>query len=37
VTNPNGLAWWVVADNLRKGVALNIVQMVEWMLEDGCL
>ncbi len=37
VTNPNGLAWWVVADNLRKGAALNIVQMVEWMLDDGCL
>ncbi len=37
VTNPNGLAWWVVADNLRKGAALNIVQMVEWMLADGCL
>ena len=37
VTNPNGLAWWVVADNLRKGAALNIIQMVEWMLNDGCL
>ena len=37
VTNPNGLAWWVVADNLRKGAALNIIQMVEWMLADGCL
>lgn len=37
VTNPNGLAWWVVADNLRKGAALNIIQMVEWMLDDGCL
>ena len=36
-TNPNGLAWWVVADNLRKGAALNIIQMVEWMLADGCL
>ena len=36
-TNPNGLAYWVVADNLRKGSALNMVQMVEWMLEDGCL
>lgn len=36
-TNPNGLAWWVVADNLRKGAALNIIQMVEWMLDDGCL
>lgn len=36
-TNPNGLAFWVVADNLRKGAALNMLQMVEWMLNDGCL
>ena len=36
-TNPNGLAYWVVADNLRKGAALNMVQMAEWMLADGCL
>ena len=36
-TNPNGLAYWVVADNLREGSALNMVQMVEWMLADGCL
>lgn len=36
-TNPNGLAWWVTADNLRKGAALNMIQMVEWMLSDGCL
>lgn len=33
----NGLAWWCVADNLRKGAALNTIQMVEWMLADGCL
>ncbi|PZC49301.1 MAG: aspartate-semialdehyde dehydrogenase [Chloroflexi bacterium] len=37
VSSPNGLAFWCVTDNLRKGAALNIVQMVEWMLEDGCL
>ena len=37
VSNPNGLAFWCVTDNLRKGAALNIVQMVEWMLKDGCL
>ena len=37
VSNPNGLAFWCVTDNLRKGAALNIVQMVEWMLDDGCL
>ena len=36
-SNPNGLAYWCVTDNLRKGAALNIVQMVEWMLADGCL
>jgi aspartate-semialdehyde dehydrogenase len=37
VSHPNGLAYWVVSDNLRKGAALNIVQMVEWMITDGCL
>lgn len=37
LSHPNGLAYWVVSDNLRKGAALNIVQMVEWMLADGCL
>ena len=36
-SHPNGLAWWCVADNLRKGAALNMLQMVEWMLQDGCL
>ena len=36
-SHPNGLAYWCVTDNRRKGAALNMVQMVEWMLEDGCL
>ncbi|MEE9277503.1 MAG: aspartate-semialdehyde dehydrogenase, partial [Dehalococcoidia bacterium] len=36
-SNPNGLAFWCVTDNLRKGAALNIIQMVEWMQADGCL
>lgn len=36
-SHPNGLVWWCVADNLRKGAALNMIQMVEWMLADGCL
>jgi aspartate-semialdehyde dehydrogenase len=26
----NGLAFWVVSDNLRKGAALNAVQIAEW-------
>ena len=30
-----GLAMWVVADNLRKGAALNAVQIAETMVEKG--
>jgi aspartate-semialdehyde dehydrogenase len=29
------LAIWVVADNLRKGAALNTVQIAETMIERG--
>ncbi len=32
-TVPNGLALWVVADNLRKGAALNAVQIAEALIE----
>jgi aspartate-semialdehyde dehydrogenase len=31
-TEPNGLALWVVNDNLRKGAALNAVQIAERLL-----
>ncbi|GBQ80404.1 aspartate-semialdehyde dehydrogenase [Gluconacetobacter johannae DSM 13595] len=31
-TVPNGLAFWCVADNLRKGAALNAVQIAEAMI-----
>ncbi|MDY0087234.1 MAG: aspartate-semialdehyde dehydrogenase [Coriobacteriia bacterium] len=34
-TVPNGLAMWVVADQLRKGAALNTVQIAEVLLEAG--
>jgi aspartate-semialdehyde dehydrogenase len=34
---PNGLVIWVVADNLRKGAALNTVQIVEKMIKKGWL
>lgn len=37
VSHPNGLAMWVVADNLRKGAALNAVQIAEGMLAQGWL
>ena len=29
---PNGLNLWVVADNLRKGAALNAVQIAELLI-----
>ena len=29
VSHPNGIAMWVVADNVRKGAALNAVQIAE--------
>ena len=32
VSHPNSLTMWVVADNLRKGAALNTVQIAEEML-----
>jgi aspartate-semialdehyde dehydrogenase len=33
VTIPNGLALFVVCDNLRKGAALNAIQIAELVLE----
>jgi aspartate-semialdehyde dehydrogenase len=32
-SHPNGLAMWVVADNLRKGAALNTIQIAEEMIK----
>ena len=34
---PNGLNLWVVADNLRKGAALNAVQIAELLHERGLI
>jgi aspartate-semialdehyde dehydrogenase len=34
-TVPHGLQMWVVADNLRKGAALNAVQIAEALIERG--
>jgi aspartate-semialdehyde dehydrogenase len=36
-TVENGLALWVVSDNLRKGAALNAVQIAEGLLNRGLL
>lgn len=34
-TVPHGLSMWVVADNLRKGAALNAVQIAELLVAKG--
>ncbi|CAO3417651.1 aspartate-semialdehyde dehydrogenase [Azospirillum doebereinerae] len=34
ITVENGLAFWCVADNLRKGAALNAVQIAEILVRD---
>ena len=36
-TVENGLNMWVVADNLRKGAALNAVQIAELLVERGLI
>ncbi|MCK5237675.1 MAG: aspartate-semialdehyde dehydrogenase, partial [Deltaproteobacteria bacterium] len=33
-TVTNGVNMWVVADNLRKGAALNTVQIAELLIEN---
>jgi len=33
ISNPNGIALWVVCDNLRKGAALNAIQIAEEMMQ----
>ena len=35
ISHPRGLSLWVVADNIRKGAALNAVQLAELVLADG--
>jgi aspartate-semialdehyde dehydrogenase len=34
LSSPNGLAFWCVSDNLRKGAATNAVQIAEWMVAN---
>ena len=33
-TVPNGLSLWIVADNVRKGAALNAIQIAENLIKD---
>jgi aspartate-semialdehyde dehydrogenase len=36
-TVPNGLVFWCVSDNLRKGAALNAVQIAEALVKQGLM
>jgi aspartate-semialdehyde dehydrogenase len=36
-SHKNGLAMWIVADNIRKGAALNAVQIAEEIIKKGWL
>ena len=33
LTNPNGLTFWTVSDQIRKGAALNAVQIAEYLVK----
>jgi len=35
LANPNGLAFWIVSDQIRKGAALNAVQIAEYLIKVG--
>jgi aspartate-semialdehyde dehydrogenase len=35
VTNPNGITFWCVGDQIKKGAALNAVQIAEYLIREG--
>lgn len=35
ISNPNGLTFWTVSDQIRKGAALNAVQIAEYLVKQG--
>ena len=35
ISNPNGLAFWCVSDQIKKGAALNAVQILEWLIKKN--
>ncbi len=37
IANPNGLAFWCVGDQIKKGAALNAVQIAEYMIKNRIL
>lgn len=37
LTNPKGIAFWTVSDQIRKGAALNAVQIAEYLINNKLL
>ena len=35
ISNPNGLTFWTVSDQIKKGAALNAVQIAEYLVKVG--
>ncbi|MDR1679125.1 MAG: aspartate-semialdehyde dehydrogenase [Prevotellaceae bacterium] len=35
ISNPNGLSFWCVGDQIKKGAALNAVQIAEYLIKAG--
>lgn len=35
LSNPNGLTFWLVGDQIKKGAALNAVQIAEYLIKEG--
>lgn len=37
ISNPNGLAFWIVGDQIKKGAALNAVQIAEYLIKENAI
>jgi len=37
LTNENGISFWTVSDQIKKGAALNAVQIAEYLIKEGAL
>jgi aspartate-semialdehyde dehydrogenase len=35
ITDPNSITFWCVGDQIKKGAALNAVQIAEWLIQAG--
>ncbi|MDR3339630.1 MAG: aspartate-semialdehyde dehydrogenase [Candidatus Symbiothrix sp.] len=35
IAHPNGLSFWCVGDQIKKGAALNAVQIAEYLIQEG--